>query len=87
MIKADFELQKLCGTNLQNRLMQMVEKCFEFFVESCRVYIRSTIHLFLSDNVSDEFSTSRFSLLIELQKICDLMIKIFGKLTFVNFFR
>ena len=73
MIKADRELQHLCGVDLQKRLMRMVEICFEFLVESCRVSIRSTIHLFLSGDITDELATK--DLLSNLEEIVYLIRK------------
>lgn len=58
MIKADGDLQKLCGVELQKRLIRLVEMCFEFFVESCRVSLRPTVHSFLRGDVTDELATS-----------------------------
>uniref|UniRef100_A0A915DRR2 Afadin n=1 Tax=Ditylenchus dipsaci TaxID=166011 RepID=A0A915DRR2_9BILA len=61
MLKSDHELKAMttgnCSTDVQGRMMDLVEKGFELFVDCCRVAIRSSLHSLLSTSHSDEYAT------------------------------
>lgn len=54
MVKTDLDLRQCEQIGLINRLNDIVEKAYDFFVECCRIAIRPTLHIFLNIEKNDE---------------------------------